>query len=145
MAERHKVLIVEDNADLRRLYAIGLNQHGFEVRLAANGAEALDRIETEKPDLILLDLLMPVMDGWELIDKVNPANSAVLVPVIVLTGQSLPSDRSLHPCVVGWLSKPAEMQAVVELIHRHLLNGSPSSFLPPSGNPGPNRLSSASG
>ena len=58
-----KVLLVEDNADVRRLYAIGLNQRGFEVKLAANGAEAVDRVATERPDYILLDWMMPLMDG----------------------------------------------------------------------------------
>ena len=144
MAERQRVLIVEDNADLRRLYAIGLNQHGFEIRLAANGAEALDRVEAEKPDLILLDLLMPVMDGWELIEKVNPPSSAVLLPVIVLTGQTIPPDRPIPPCVIGWISKPAEMHQVVEMIHRHLPGNSSSTLPPPSGASGPIRFSSAS-
>ena len=67
MASRAKVLIVEDNSDVRRLYAIGLNQRGFEVKLAANGAEAVERIAAEKPDVVLLDWLMPLMDGGEVL------------------------------------------------------------------------------
>ena len=55
MAGRPKILIVDDNSDVRRLYAIGLNQRGFEVKLASNGAEAVERIAREKPDMILLD------------------------------------------------------------------------------------------
>ena len=53
-----RVLIVDDNSDVRRLFAIGLNQHGFEVKLAANGAEAVERIQEEQPDVIVLDWLL---------------------------------------------------------------------------------------
>ena len=49
---RPKILVVEDNTDIRRLYAIGLNQRGFEVKLASNGAEAVTRVEDERPDMI---------------------------------------------------------------------------------------------
>src|SRR5437879_13558328 len=66
-----RVLIVEDNSDVRRLYAIGLNQYGFEVKLAANGAEAVERITAERPDFILLDWLMPLMDGLEVLSRLQ--------------------------------------------------------------------------
>src|SRR5204863_5244364 len=69
MAFRTKVLIVDDNSDVRRLYAIGLNQRGFEVKLAANGAEAVERVATERPDVSPLDWVMPLMDGGEVLSK----------------------------------------------------------------------------
>ena len=69
VGSKQKVLLVEDNADVRRLYAIGLNQRGFEVKLAANGAEAVDRVASERPDYILLDWLMPLMDGQEVVER----------------------------------------------------------------------------
>src|SRR5216110_3102002 len=78
MVGRPKILIVEDNSDVRRLYAIGLNQRGFEVKLAANGAEAVDRIATERPDVVLLDWVMPVMDGGELLSKLREATSSAI-------------------------------------------------------------------
>src|SRR2546425_12281388 len=71
MTGKPKVLIVEDNSDVRRLYAIGLNQRGYEVKLAANGAEAVERIAHEKPDVILLDWVMPLMDGGEVLNKLS--------------------------------------------------------------------------
>src|SRR3954462_3355743 len=85
MAPRAKVLIVEDNSDVRRLYAIGLNQHGFEVKLAANGAEAVERIAAEKPDVVLLDWVMPLMDGGEVLTRLRELMNAD-VPVIVISG-----------------------------------------------------------
>jgi CheY-like chemotaxis protein len=109
MAKR-KVLIVEDNSDLRRLYAIGLNQRGFEVKLAANGAEAIERIGSEPPDVILLDIIMPVMSGWDVIEKVNPATNASFIPVIVISGQTPPSTGLPHACISSWLEKPVSLE-----------------------------------
>src|SRR5437868_13673216 len=97
MTARPKILIVEDESDLRRLYAIGLNQRGFEVKLASNGAEAVERLSTEAPDVILLDLIMPIMDGWEVIDRVS--NSDCGSRVIVISGQSDAHGHEVHPCV----------------------------------------------
>src|SRR5438477_8667663 len=79
MTGRPKILIVEDESDVRRLYAIGLNQRGFEVKLAANGAEAVERISREKPDVILLDWVMPLMDGGEVLNKLNDTGLSVIV------------------------------------------------------------------
>ena len=112
MSERRRVLIVEDNADLRRLYAIGLNQKGYEVKLASNGAEAVERVESDRPDLIVLDLCMPIMDGWEVIEKVNPPEAGAAIPVIVVSGYTAPPDRPLPSCVQAWLAKPATIEDV---------------------------------
>ena len=109
---KRRVLIVEDHADLRRLYAVGLNQRGFEVRLAANGAEAIDRIEETRPHVLVLDLCMPIMDGWEVIEKVNPPEAGAAIPVIVVSGYTAPPDRPLPSCVQAWLAKPATIEDV---------------------------------
>lgn len=113
-----RILIVEDNADLRRLYAIGLNQRGYEVKLAANGAEAVDRTLAEQPDVIILDLQMPVMDGWEFIERINPRNGSVEtrppLPVLVVSGHAPPEGREIPPCIRGWLLKPATIEEVAE-------------------------------
>jgi CheY-like chemotaxis protein len=114
MGTKRRVLIVEDDADLRRLYAIGLNQRGYEVKLASNGAEAIERIDSERPDMIILDLVMPIMDGWELIDRIDPSNGAgnADIPVVVVSGYARPGDRPLPSCVVAWLPKPATIDDV---------------------------------
>src|SRR5438105_15041624 len=92
MRPKPKVLIVEDNSDVRRLYAIGLNQRGFEVKLAANGAEAVERIVAERPDVILLDWIMPLMDGGEVLRRLSENGSAG-IPIIVISGQPEPEKR----------------------------------------------------
>jgi DNA-binding response OmpR family regulator len=113
MVPRPKVLIVEDDSDVRRLYAIGLNQHGFEVKLAANGAEAVERIHTEKPDVVLLDWLMPLMDGSEVLRKLSE-NGSRSVPVIVISGQ--PAPDVVDPRIRCWLTKPVSIEELVKAI-----------------------------
>ena len=110
MVPKAKVLIVEDDSDVRRLYAIGLNQHGFEVKLAANGAEAVERIHAEKPDVLLLDWLMPLMDGGEVLGKLGE-NGNRSVQVIVISGQ--PAPEELDPRIRSWLVKPVTIEQLV--------------------------------
>ena len=112
MAARAKVLIVEDESDVRRLYAIGLNQHGFEVKLAANGAEAVERIANERPDVILLDWVMPLMDGGEVLNKVAGGGMSV----IVISGQQPPDH--VDPRIRRWLTKPVSIEELVTEIER---------------------------
>jgi CheY-like chemotaxis protein len=109
-----KVLLVEDNADVRRLYAIGLNQRGFEVKLAANGAEAVDRVATERPDYILLDWMMPLMDGREVVERLDSADGASDIEIIVISGQ--PPPPSLPGRVRSWLTKPLTVDELVSEI-----------------------------
>jgi CheY-like chemotaxis protein len=113
---RQKVLLVEDNADVRRLYAIGLNQRGFEVKLASNGAEAVDRIASERPDYILLDWMMPLMDGSEVVERLDGQAEASAIEIIVISGQ--PAPTSLPRRVRSWLTKPLTVDELVSEITR---------------------------
>lgn len=116
---RTKVLIVEDNSEIRRLFAIGLNQRGFEVKLAANGAEAVERIAQEKPDVILLDWVMPLMDGAEVLNRLSE-NGRSGVPIIVISGYEPPSGEEVDPRIVRWLNKPVTIDDLVAEIKRPL-------------------------
>jgi two-component system response regulator MprA len=111
MGGKPKVLLVEDNADVRRLYAIGLNQRGYEVKLAANGAEAVDRVATERPDYILLDWMMPLMDGREVVERLNGQDGARDIEIIVISGQ--PAPPALPSRVRSWLTKPLTVDELV--------------------------------
>jgi CheY-like chemotaxis protein len=115
-----RVLIVEDNSDVRRLYAIGLNQRGYEVKLAANGAEAVERIESERPDVILLDWLMPLMDGGEVLDRLSGERSLPGVQIIVISGQPAPESTDLDPRIRCWLTKPVTIDELVAQIQQPL-------------------------
>ena len=116
MAQKQKVLLVEDNPDIRRLYAIGLNQRGFEVKLAANGAEAVERAASERPDVILLDWLMPLMDGQEVLDRLHQNEDVAAVPIIVVSGE--PPPQELPPRVSSWLTKPLTVDELVSELAR---------------------------
>lgn len=116
MGGKPKVLLVEDNADVRRLYAIGLNQRGFEVKLAANGAEAVDRVISERPDYILLDWMMPLMDGREVVERLDGQDGASEIEIIVISGQ--PAPTNLPHRVRSWLTKPLTVDELVSEMSR---------------------------
>ena len=116
MAARQKVLLVEDNADVRRLYAIGLNQRGYEVKLAANGAEAVDRILAERPDYVLLDWMMPLMGGSEVVERLGNGITPAEIDIIVISGQ--PAPATLPRRVRSWLTKPLTIDELVTEIGR---------------------------
>src|SRR4051794_33081067 len=120
MRARQRVLIVDDNSDIRRLYAIGLNQRGFEVKLAANGAEAVERIVDEHPDVILLDWLMPLMDGPEVLARIAAHGVDLQIPIIVISGQPSPPPERLDPRIRCWLTKPVTIDEVVSEISGRL-------------------------
>lgn len=117
MPGKPKILIVEDDSDVRRLYAIGLNQRGFQVKLAANGAEAVERIGTERPDVVLLDWLMPLMNGREVLAKLGENGHAELT-VIVISGEPAPPLEGRDPRIQSWLTKPVSMDELVVEIER---------------------------
>jgi two-component system alkaline phosphatase synthesis response regulator PhoP len=87
-----RILVVDDDLDLRKLVSSYLKEEGFQVVSAANGREALFVTREEKPDLIILDLLMPEMGGYEFIRELNKRNS---VPIIVLTAKLEEGDKVL--------------------------------------------------
>jgi CheY-like chemotaxis protein len=116
MGGKPKVLLVEDNADVRRLYAIGLNQRGFEVKLAANGAEAVDRVAAERPDYILLDWMMPLMDGSEVVERLDGEDGTRDIEIIVISGQ--PAPNALPRRVRSWLTKPLTVDELVSEMTR---------------------------
>ena len=120
MSGKPKVLLVEDNADVRRLYAIGLNQRGYEVKLAANGAEAVDRVASEHPDYILLDWMMPLMDGNEVVQRLDSQDATGDIEIIVISGQ--PAPHSLPRRIRSWLTKPLTVDELVsEMTRGHAL------------------------
>lgn len=116
MGGKPKILLVEDNPDVRRLYAIGLNQRGFEVKLAANGAEAVERVASERPDYILLDWVMPLMDGSEVVERLGHEDGIAAIPIIVISGQ--PAPPALPPRIRCWLTKPLTIDELVTELTR---------------------------
>lgn len=104
---KQKVLIIEDDGFLASIYAQKLELEGFEVAFATNGEDGLKLAQKDKPDLILLDLLMPQMDGFEVLERVkaDPATKDIKVLVLSNLGQKDDVDRCLKLGAVGYMIK----------------------------------------
>lgn len=82
---KKKICIIDDDADLREIYLMKFNQEGFDVSLATNGEEGMKSIREKTPDIILLDLQMPVKNGVEVLQELQADKELSKIPVIVLT------------------------------------------------------------
>jgi CheY-like chemotaxis protein len=103
---KRKILIVEDEMDLVRPLRTLLERRGFEVLHAADGQSGLETAERERPDGIVLDIVMPVMDGWTMLRRMRKSDWGKTVPVTVLTNVSDGPDRfGDDPMVLGYLVK----------------------------------------
>src|ERR1700738_3771646 len=88
-----KILLVEDNEMNRDMLSRRLLRKGFEVVMAVEGGQAVSMAESEKPDLILMDMSLPVIDGWEATRRIKTNNATRGVPVIALTAHAMAGDR----------------------------------------------------
>jgi two-component system, cell cycle response regulator DivK len=124
---RKKILVVEDNLDNRRILVYRLKRIGdFDIVEASNGEEALALIEKETPDLIFMDLKMPVMDGWEATRRIRLSERGRRIPIIALTAQAMAGDeqKALAAGCDDYVAKPIVDPNVVRLkLERLLTNG----------------------
>ena len=112
------VLVVDDEPDLRELVAVTLADEGFDVDVARDGREALDHIARRVPDLILLDMMMPVMDGRALCEALR--SNGGLPRVVVMTAADHVAQCAREVGAVGWLAKPFDIDDLVIAIRRGL-------------------------
>jgi len=117
-----KVLIAEDNAVNRELLREFLELRNYTVSEACDGQEALNQIETEKPDILLLDLSMPVLDGFATIRKIRENPQWAKLPVLAVTAYAMRGDREkvLQAGFDGYLSKPVNPVALHQELDRLL-------------------------
>ena len=104
-----KILVVEDNEDNRRILVYRLRKIGqFDIREATNGQEAIDAVQADAPDLIFMDLKMPVMDGWEATKRIRQMDGGDQVRIIALTAQAMAGDeeKALAIGCDDYLAKP---------------------------------------
>jgi two-component system, cell cycle response regulator DivK len=109
------ILIVEDNLDNRDMLARRLQRKGYRVELATNGDEGLSVAQRVRPDLILMDLSMPVLDGWEATRRLKSDPMLNAIPVVALTGHAMKDDRS-RALAVGandYMAKPIDFPALL--------------------------------
>lgn len=114
------VLVVDDDPDILEALAEILEVEGFEIRRARNGQEALEKLYSPAPQLILLDLMMPVMDGWEFAHRLHQRKDVGNVPVIVLSADRNVGSKAQEIGAVGYLAKPFELNELLELVRSAL-------------------------
>ena len=89
----HRILLVEDNETNRNLLVRRLSKRGFEMTTAVNGLEAVQKAQAEKPDLVLMDLSLPEIDGWEAMRRLRADPSSASLRIIALTAHAMAEDR----------------------------------------------------
>lgn len=118
MTER-SVLVVEDDQDLLTLLEIILGDAGYRVRTAREGRAALARVAEEMPGVILLDMRMPGMNGWEFAREFRARHDRA-APIVVVTAAENARERAAEVGAEEWLSKPFDLDEVVRTVARHL-------------------------
>ena len=114
---------MEDEPEMIDLIQLILNRKGFEVIGARGGVEGLNTIRSEKPDLVLLDLMMPEMDGWQVYQQLKADEETADIPVIVVTAKAQNIDKvlGLHIAKVDdYISKPFSLQELVDRVEKVL-------------------------
>jgi CheY-like chemotaxis protein len=115
------VLVVDDDPGIRAVIELALSDEGYAVTLAVNGQDALERLNGWRPDVILLDLAMPVMDGWELLAILQADRHLASIPVIVMSAHFRQRGDDGLQSAAALLSKPFELEVMLTLIAGVLL------------------------
>ena len=120
MAKR--ILVVEDDADNRRIVVKVLTVEGYEVLEAIDGRSALATARKEHPDLIIMDLAMPGLDGWQAASQLKSDPKVADIPIIALTAFAMRGDeeKAREAGCDGYLSKPCRPQAIRDVVRRYL-------------------------
>jgi DNA-binding response OmpR family regulator len=118
-----KIIYIEDDPEMIDLVELILNRHGYNVKGANGGRQGLDTVRQDPPDLILLDLMMPDMDGWDVYQQLKADESTRQIPVIVITAKAQTIDKvlGLHIAKVDdYISKPFRPQELLDSIEKVL-------------------------
>ena len=118
-----QILVVEDDASIRGLLSEVLRDDGYEVSEARNGIEALEAVGERRPDLIVLDLMMPIMDGWTFVEECRRSRVCDEVPIVVTSAaHDLPRTAELLRSfgVRTCLAKPFDVDGLLALVERYV-------------------------
>ena len=123
-----KILVVEDNEVNQRILVRRLERRGFEVLLASDGKEGVDVARRELPDLVLMDMSLPVLDGWEATKQIKAGEATARIPVIALTAHAMVGDReqALDAGCDDYDVKPVDIDRLVSKIEAQLARVTPS-------------------
>ncbi len=119
---KNKILIVEDEESLLKLESILLTSRGYEVVVASNGRQALEAVKNDNPDLVLLDIMLPELDGFEVCRQIKTNPDTEAIPVIMVTAKKTGDDMTRGEQVgADWyITKPFKSAMVLETIQRFL-------------------------
>ena len=117
-----KILLVEDNEMNRDMLSRRLARKGYQVAVAEDGQLGVEMASSETPDLILMDMSLPVIDGWEATRRIKGAAETSAIPIIALTAHAMASDRekAMEACCDDYDTKPVELPRLLEKIERLL-------------------------
>jgi len=117
---KRSILIVEDNMDNYELVRFILERAGYDVFLAVNGRDGVAAARLQKPDLILMDLGLPEMDGWTAAEKLKEEEATKSIPLFAITAHTLPRDRfrALQAGCDGYFTKPLHVESFLETINK---------------------------
>jgi DNA-binding response OmpR family regulator len=133
----HKLLIVDDEADTLRLVSLMLERQGYEIITAKDGMSALEKVERENPDLILLDVMMPDMDGFEVVKILRRDSKTEDIPVIMFTAKTQVEDKitGLEAGADVYLTKPTQPRELFAQVKAVLSRSQKTRTLPPPPTP----------
>ena len=129
---RKKILVVEDNTELLKLLRLNFRAAGFAVATATNGIEALKKAHSVSPDLVLLDLVLPELDGFAVCETLRKGPTTASIPIVVLTGLNNDTARqaSRRAGTCDFITKPVNPRHLVARIKELLRQPGGSSSLP---------------
>jgi DNA-binding response OmpR family regulator len=115
---RRKILVVDDEDDILNFLELVLHEKGYDVVTASGGQDALTRAQIEKPDLVLLDIMMPQMDGWEVLRLLRVDEETSQIPVAMLSARTEAKDRvqGLQEGAVDYICKPFSLSELLSKI-----------------------------
>jgi len=115
-----KILVVDDERHIVRLVQVNLERAGYEVAVAYDGIEALEKVEAEKPDMVVLDVMMPRMDGFDVLKKLQANADTKDIPIIMLTAKAQDADifKGWSSGVSSYLTKPFNPRELLTFVER---------------------------
>ncbi len=117
-----RILVVEDNEDNLYLIRFVLEENGFEVIVARDGSDGVEKAIKEKPDLIIMDIQLPGIDGLETARRIRESEADGNVPIVALTSYAMTGDRekALNAGCTGYLEKPINLETFMDSIEKYL-------------------------
>ena len=114
-----KVLVVDDDAFIRTLLRAWLQESGYGVVTASDGQQAIEQVKREKPDIVLLDLMMPNLDGYSVVKWLRRQEATHHLPIIILSADVRAHQKLVGLTVNGLISKPFDLEEVLDQVHEH--------------------------